>query len=124
MKVPLLKETSNEILNEIANETDKGIELAILLALSDGGKYTEKEIEDRVNIIIINACVEILRRKGFVKILEKKKYGWLSSDYKLKLIKMECPFCNKVWEIRKKETGKCPFCGADLIALGEKILKK
>jgi len=119
LKAPSPQNTKDEVLREIANETSKGYEYAILIALSDGKAYTKKEIADRVVKIIITAACEISRREGLMKV--SKNFNWLT-NWRVRLEKMKCPNCNTVWELSKvKESRNCPVCGLDLIALAEKL---
>ena len=113
--------TKLKVLEEISNQTDEGIENAVLIALSDGKSYTEKEIKDRVEKIIIVAGIEILRREGIFQV--SKNFNWLT-NWSVKAKRMKCPQCKTVWKLSKNRERYCPICGLDLIASAEKMFPK
>lgn len=115
------KDIKEDILEEISNETEKGMEKAILLSLSDGKLRTKKEIATLVERITLVATMELLRRKGIMEVSDD--FDWFT-NWKARQKEMICPRCEYRWRNKKSDKGKCPKCGVDLIKLAEKIFPK
>lgn len=117
------KDIKKEKLTEIANNTDKGLELAVLLALSDRKARTEKEIQKLSNAIAMVAAIELLRRDGLMEVSEN--FSWFT-PWSVKQKGMICPNCSHTWKFRKDEEkiGKCPKCGLDILKAAEQIMGK
>lgn len=115
------KDIKQEILTEIANGTQKGLENAILISLSDKKRRTEKEIQTLIERISIVAAIEINRRNGLLEV--SKNFDWFT-NWEVKQKAMICPSCSHKWRIKKEEKGHCPKCGIDIIKLAEKMFPK
>ena len=77
---------------------------------SDGRDYTEEEISERVEKVVITAAVEIERRKGYIEVSDN--YDWLN-DYEIEVKVIECPYCQTLFE-NSGNISKCPICSLDL----------
>lgn len=114
-KLPKPQKCKKEMLEEISNETKKGYNYAVVIAMADGKTRTEKEIAERVVTVVITAALELNRRAGLIEV--SKNFGWFKK-WEAKLRKMKCPRCNAVWP-PIKGSRCCPMCGLDLMALVE-----
>ena len=115
------QDLKTDILKEMSNGTEKGLEYAVLFSLSDGNSRTKKEIQQLVERIYMVSALELLRRDGIMEVSDN--FDWFT-NWTVKQKKMKCVFCDYVWDLGKGEKLKeCPNCGLDLIALAKNMLE-
>ena len=110
------QDIKEDILTEMSDGTQKGMDTAVLLALSDGKSRTEKEIHSLVERITMVAAIELTRRQGLMEVSDN--FGWFT-NWTVKQKAMICPACSHKWQTDKKDLGRCPKCGIDILKLAE-----
>ena len=106
----LKKETLLKFLS-VEKENDDNYQQLKKFAISDGGNYNKKEIQERIDDILTTIAIELERREGFIEIKEKE-YDWFS-EYSIDIKIIKCPYCNTCFEV-SKYLSKCPICDLNL----------
>ena len=113
-----------DILQEMANGTKKGIENAILLAVGIHGKLSKKEVKEKTFNVQIVAALYLATKNGLLETDESlEKIKFFGGKTKYKSIKMIClnKNCNEEFN---SDLDRCPYCGFNNKMAVEQIANK